>query len=401
MYFTMKAEREGSKVIQSILAHTTEIDDVERAVEDIKSRIPSGEPLKKNTVGIIACHYEFALSGVVKALCEALPFPVVGAITSAQAVPEAADTLFLTLMVLTSDDVEFTVALTASLRGGGSGETVAKTYAEAASAKAERPSLILSYASFMVENSGDEYANVLTSVSGGIPCFGTLAVDDTADFSNCFMIHNGEHYNDRMALLLIYGAIKPRFFIATMSQDKIIGKSALITKSAGHLLMEINDRSVVEYFEDLGLTEASETAYAMTSLPFMLDYGDGTPRVSKVFIRLTPEGHAICAGAMPEGSTLQIGVFDKEDVLFTTGEALEEILANAAGASGILIYSCVSRSMTLGADQLLELNLVKDKLAAGPPFMMAYSGGELCPTRMEDAKAVNRFHNNAFIGCLF
>ncbi|MDR2355635.1 MAG: FIST C-terminal domain-containing protein [Clostridiales Family XIII bacterium] len=387
-------------MIQSILAYTTEIDDVERAVEEVKSRLQSGKTLKKNTVGIIACHYEFALSGVVKALCEALPFPVIGAITSAQAVSEAADALLLTLMVLTSDDAEFTVARTESLHDE-SGERIARAYAEAAAQKAERPALILTYAPFMVENSGDAYVNVLTEASGGAPCFGTLAVDDTADFSNCFMIHNGVHYNDRMVMLLVYGDVKPKFFIATISPGKILDKSALITKSAGHVLMEVNDRPVVEYFEDLGLTKASETAYAMTSLPFMLDYGDGTPQVSKVFIGLSPERYAICAGAMPEGATLYIGVFDKEDVLLTTREAVEKALAEAKGASGLLIYSCISRSMSLGAESLLELNLVKDRIASDLPFMMAYSGGEICPTRISDVKAINRFHNNAFVACVF
>jgi hypothetical protein len=387
-------------MIQSITAYTTEIDDVERAVEEVKSQILPDEQLKKNTVGIIACHYEFALSGVAKALCESLPFPVLGAITSAQAVPSVSDTLFLTLMVLTSDDVEFVAARTPSLRGEP-GKTIAQTYAEAASARPERPALILAYAPFMLENSGDEYVNVLTDVSGGAPCFGTLAVDDTSDFSNCFMIYNGEHSNDQMALLLLYGDVRPKFFIATISPNKILEKSALVTKSAGHILMEVNDRPVVKYFEDLGLTKASETAYAMTSLPFMLDYGDGTPQVSKVFVGLTPEGYAICAGVMPEGATLYIGVFDKEDVLLTTAGAVAEALANAPGASGLLIYSCISRSMSLGADQLLELDLVKEKITDRLPFMMAYSGGEICPTQISDAKAVNRFHNNAFIACLF
>jgi hypothetical protein len=388
-------------MIQSITAYTTEIDDVERATEEVISRIQSGGPLRKNTVGVIACHYEFVLSGVVKALCEALPFPVVGAITCAQALADVSDTLFLTLMVLTSDDAEFTVARTESLRGGEPGKVIAQTYTEAASAKAERPALILSYAPFMPENSGDEYVNVLTSVSGGVPCFGTLAIDDTADFSDCFMICDGEHYNDRMVLLLIYGDIKPKFFIATISPGKILEKSAFVTKSSGHILMEVNDRPVVEYFEDLGLTKASETAYAMTSLPFMLDYGDGTPQVSKVFIGLTPEGYAICAGAMPEGVTFCIGVFDKADVLLTTEDAIKNIIADAGGASGLLIYSCVSRSMTLGADQLMELDLVRETIAGKLPFMMAYSGGEICPTRVTDKTAVNRFHNNAFVACLF
>jgi hypothetical protein len=388
-------------MIRTITAHTTEIDDVELAVKEMQSQLQSSGPLKKNTVGVIACHYEFALSGVVKALHESLSFPILGAITSAQAVAAESGALLLTLMVLTSDDAEFVTAMTSPLRGQ-SGELIANTYTEAASPRNEKPSLILAYAPFMVENSGDEYVNILTKVSGGAPCFGTLAVDDTPDFSNCFMIYNGEHYNDRMVMLLIYGDIKPKFFIATISSDKIIGKSALVTKSEGHILMDVNDRPVVEYFENLGLTKASETAYAMTSLPFMLDYGDGTPWVSKVFIGLSPEKHAICAGAMPEGATLYIGVFDKNDVLLTSEDAVKKALGEAAGgASGLLIYSCISRSMSLGADQLMELDMIKENISDRIPFMMAYSGGELCPTQISKEHAVNRFHNNAFIACVF
>jgi hypothetical protein len=200
---------------------------------------------------------------------------------------------------------------------------------------------------------------------------------------------------------MVYGDIKPQFFIATISDDKILDKSALVTKSAGHVLMEVNDRPVVEYFEGLGLTKASETAYAMTSLPFMLDYNDGTPWVSKVFIGLSPEKYAICAGAMPEGSTLYIGVFDKNDVIHTSEEAVEKALGAAAGASCLLIYSCISRSMSLGADQSMELDLIKGKVSGKLPFMMAYSGGEICPTLISEEKATNRFHNNAFIACVF
>jgi hypothetical protein len=387
-------------MIKTLIAYTTEIDDVEVAIDEVKAHLRLDEQLQKNTVGIIACHYEFVLSGVVKALSESLPFPVLGAITSAQAIREESNALLLTLMVMTSDDVEFVTALTPPLHGE-TGKIVAQAYKDAAASKTEQPALILAYAPFMVENSGDEYVNVITEASGGVPCFGTLAVDDTADFSKCFMIYNGEYSNEQMALLLIYGDVKPKFFIATISPDKILEKSALVTKSAGHILMEVNDRPVVDYFEDLGLTKASETAYAMTSLPFMLDYCDGTPPVSKVFIGLSPEKYAICAGAMPEGTKLHIGVFDKADVLLTTEQAVKNAVPDMAGASGALIYSCISRSMSLGADTLMELDLVKEKIMGKLPFMMAYSGGEICPTQVSDAKAVNRFHNNAFIACIF
>jgi hypothetical protein len=388
-------------MIKTLVACTAEVDDVHIALDEIRTQLDMPHNLMKNAVGIIACHYEFVFSGMVKAIAEALPFDVVGTITSAQAVRGEAGTLLLSLMVLTSDDVSFVTRLTPSLLGEPA-QTITRAYQEAAAGQPQKPALIFTFAPFIMENSGDEYVNVFTQISGGAPCFGTLAVDDTLNFANCFLLYNGEHYPDRMGFILLYGDVTPKFYIATISPAKILEKEALVTKSAGHVLMEVNERPVVEYFEDLGLTKAAETQYAMTSLPFMLDYGDGTPPVSKVFIKLTPEKYAICAGAMPEGAKMKIGIFDRDDVLFTSGAALDDIARDTAGGSGgLLIYSCISRNKTLGADMLAEGMLVREKAGGQTAFMMAYSGGEICPTQVSAAKAINRFHNNAFIACVF
>jgi hypothetical protein len=394
-------------MIKTMVACTAEIDDAGQAVAEIARQLDLENSLLKSSVGIVACHYEFVLSGVARAICGALPFRTVGTITSAQAVPGECGGLLFTLMVLTSDDVAFASGLTPSLLGGASEQAIEQSYRDTAAKSGarpdERPALIFAFAPFIIENSGDTYVGALTRLSGGSPCFGTLAVDDSNNFANCFMLYDGEEYRDRMGMVLLFGDVSPQFCIATISESKIVSDEALVTKSEGHVLMEVNNRPVLDYFEKYGLAKAAETQYAMTSLPFMLDYGDGTPPVSKVFISLTPERHAICASMMPEGSRMKIGVFDRDDVLLTTGGAIDTARACMAGkqASGALIYSCISRNMTLGSNQTAEMELVGDRLRGSAPFMMAYSGGEICPTRTSGAGAVNRFHNNAFVMCLF
>jgi hypothetical protein len=385
-------------MIRTFTAFTENIDDPAAAAAEIREQLQKGQGFLKNTVGIIACHYEFVLSGAAKAVCARLPFEVAGTISSVQATNEAQGALILTLMVLTSDDVGFKTACTASLKGEP-GRAIAEAYTKAAGG--EKPALIFAFAPFMVENSGDEYVRVISEASGGVPCFGTLAVDHTPDFRECYMLFNGEHYRDKMALILVYGDIRPQFYLASISREKLLDKPALVTSSEGHILKEVNGRPVVEYFEGMGLTKATETSYAMTSLPFMLDYGDGTPPVSKVFIGLNEQKYAICAGAMPKGSTLYIGVFDKEDVIFTSRGIIERALGEMDHPSVILGYSCISRSITLGSDTLGEVDVVRKKIAGRVPFFMAYSGGEMCPTQINPSAAINRFHNNTFILCVF
>ena len=385
-------------MIKTFTLLTEEVDDAGLAAGQIMSQLEKAGELHKNTLGIVACHYEYVFSGVLKAVCEALPFDVVGTISQIQGVCGRSGSLLLTILVMTSDDVRFVRAVTPSLLEEP-GRVIAESYGAAAGM--EKPALILAFAPFILQNSGDEYVAALSAASGGAPCFGTLAVDDTMDFSSCFMVADGEHYHDRMAMALVYGDISPKFYVANISHSRLIGRSAVVTKSAGHVLMEVNERPVVEYFEDLGLADASEEQYAMSSLPFLLDYGDDTPMVSKLFIKLSPEKYAICAGAMPEGSRMHIAMSDEEDVMVTTGEALDRMLCDISGASGALIYSCVARCMTLGAKQFGEIGAADGKLGGKLPFMVACSGGEICPSQVSDDLAINRFHNNAFIACMF
>lgn len=385
-------------MLRTITAITGEIDDEELAASQILEQITASGDLLKNTIGIVACHYEFVLSGAFKAVCSALPFNVVGTISSIQSVTAETGSLLLTVMVLTSDDVEFDMVVTPSLIPEPDA-VIRECYRTAK--REQSPALILTFAPYLLENCGDDYVNALTEISGGVPCFGTIAVDDTATFINCFLLAEGAPHRDRMGMILIYGNINPRFYIANISEKRMLERSALITKSTGPLLMEVNERPVSEFLEDLGLLQAAETRYSMASLPLLLDYNDGTPKVSKLFVSLTPEKYAVCAGAMPQGSTMYLTMTNKDDILLTTNETMEQLVNDLDTASGLLIYSCVSRSMALAADQYREIALVKAKIGSRIPYMMANSGGEICPTLISDSKAINRFHNNAFIACLF
>lgn len=438
-------------MIKSYTAYTAEIDDFEIAVKEIKSRLNLDENMMKNTVGILACNYEFVVAGTVRAICKSLPFDVIGSVTTTQGINGIEGLMILTVMMFTSDDVEFRAGISETLRGNCE-KSITDAYNKINninsinSENAESPELIISIAPYMIENSGDVYVETITKVSGGVPCFGTMAMDDSSDFANAYVIYNGENYRDRMGMILLCGNVNPKFYTANISNNKIINQSALITSSEGHVLKEVNDRPVMEFFEKLNLTKAAETSYAMSSLPFMLDYNDGTPLVARIFVAMDENRNAICAGKMPQGATLHIGVTDKDDILLTTAKAVGDAFAENPGAQNMLIYSCLARNMSLDGDIYAEIKHVGAMInAAGgeTQYMIATSGGEICPVaaassvvnasaaadgngnrikrenKKEDekenekkandtnqknknaGKTVNRFHNNTFILCVF
>ena len=387
-------------MVETIVLHTYEIDDIESAVKDIMSQLKK-EKLGKSSVGIISCHHEFINSGVMEAVCNALPFEVTGAVTSSQAVNGVVDTFLLTVTVLTGDDVSFAVKTTKPF-GDEPYSAATQVYTEVFEERLTAPALIFAYLPFVAGLSVDKYVNALTNVSNGVPCFGTVALDSSETFECCFVCVNGKHYIDRGTMIMVYGNIRPKFVLATISPEKILAKPALITKSEGNLVYEVNGHPIAQYFEDLGLTSARESQYAMAAVPFLIDYGDNTPLVSKAFIAHIPDKYAVCAGDVPEGSTIHVGTFDKEDITVTTGEAIDKALDIIAdGATGMIIYSCITRSMSLGGEPMAELELVQSKLADKIPFVMAYSNGELCPMQIDGTCTVNRFHNNTFIACIF
>jgi len=385
-------------MIKTMVATTTELDDTSIAVDEIIAGLDYEGKLLKNTIGIVACHYEFVHTDVFKAICDSLPFDVVGAVASQLSAAGTTGTFLLAITVLTSDDVEFKKVITPSLLGDPK-KTVSDSYNSSVGDK--KPALILTYAPYIIQNCSDDYVNALTEASSGVPCFGTMAVDDTMDFSRSFVLADGEYYRDQMAMVLIYGDISPKFFVAGISENKIIdGKGALVTKSAGSIVMELNERPVVDYFNSLGLVQAGEKLYSMSSLPFLLDFNDGTPKVFRFLVMLSEQQHAICAGAMPQGSTMYIASTDASDVMSTTGEVLSRMKNQLDGVSVVLSYTCVGRAIALGSEQFKEMELMSETLGKDVPYMSALSGGEVCPTEVLADKSINRCHNNTFVACM-
>lgn len=387
-------------LLKTIIVHTRELDDFDAAIASINSQIENQGGLKSNSVGIIACHYEFILSDMVKAICEALPISTVGAVSVTQAVKEDADQLLLTITILTSDDVSFKTCYTTEIDDSCI-EPVENAYREALVGDSEEPALMMAFSPIYMHTSGDELSKIFNTVSGGVPCFGTFAIDETGVFEHAYTIFNGEFSKERVAMLLIYGDVQPHFFLASVSPDRVQQNSALVTKSDKQVLMEVNNKPVGEYFESFGLLDPAKLdSFSLASITFVMDYGDGMPPVSRVFVTYTPDGYAVCAGEIPEGTSIKIGSFNKDDVIQTACKSVGEALEIASDKSCMLMYSCFSRSMSLGSELLAEVDAVRELIGDQIPYMIADSGGEFCPTHIGTDRTVNRFHNNTYIICV-
>ena len=378
-------------------AWTLEIDDPEVALAELLGQLDIDNNLLANSAGFVTCSYDYVETGLLEAICAALPFDVVGCTTLTNANNEQTGTMLLCLTVLTADDCRFVTALTPTLTHDGLYAAIETTVAGVKAELETPPGLVLAFLPMLSAIGGDIILGVLDKALDGAPIFGTIACDfDTALYRNSFTVHNGKCTRDQLAVMLISGNVNPHFVVTATSEQNLHKQQAIITSSEGSILRQVNGMSARDYFTSIGLLQG-DGVEGLSSVPFVVDFNDGTQPIARAIYRLNDDGSAICAGVMPEGGTLSIGRMDVDDILLTAEQSLHKLLAHD-GLCGVITFPCLGRNMVLGVNPFAEVEKVREVMDDRLPWHLAYSGGEVCPVHAGTG-TVNRFHNFTFIAC--
>jgi hypothetical protein len=304
--------------------------------------------------------------------------------------------------VLTSDDVTFSVVYTDPLVSSDIAEVrrlLRIAYDRARAKLSEDPSFIVAAFPIVTEVGGAALLRELDNLCGGIPIFGLLATDQLLRFESSFTIWNGESHQLSLAMILMQGNVNPKFHITAFPEKNVQKRKAIITESDDCLLKKVNDMVFVEYLATLGLTK-KDTIEMMGSVPLLVDYGSGTKPVAIGIYKITPEGYALCGGEMPAGASLSIGLIDYEGIMETAELSVKNV-KNRDEIKGVLMFPCSSRAQMISPNSMDEMKKVLGVLGTETPYMLCYSGGEVCPIYGEDGKTYNRFHNYTFAACVF
>jgi hypothetical protein len=390
-------------MIEAFSAFTSEVDDVEVAAAEILEQLSLEERLLSRTIGLVSCLPEFIESGVVAALQEALPFDLIGQTTIAAASPGSEILETLNILVITSDELEFAYGQTAPITGTDE-QLLAEAYHATVAAHEGKPSLILMYVPLLLNVGGDFVVKAFDEISGQVPLFGSLVIDNTIDYHKASVIFCGEPSPDQLVFVAIYGDIKPQFYQATISHDSIFAEKGVVTSSDGNQLKTVDNMTAVEFLKSKGLVAVANGAVeGVNSFPYIVDFNDGTPPVIRVIFATTPEGYAICLGDIPEGSTLSVGHFDEDEILETTRCCFASFDAAEELHVGI-IFSCIGRYFTMILDPAGEASAAHERIdPSGVSYSFAYSRGEICPmaSMVDKASHRNRFHNSTLVALVF
>ena len=380
-------------MIKSYTATTREIDDPQAAVAEILAMLAPDNNLLKNSLGIISCFSEFEDTGVLKAICDALPFECIGATSCLCSAGQEIDEILFAITVLTSDDCDFkslAIPITEQYE-----QNISSSLTALLGHSPEKPALFFSYFPLMNTVSGDLILSALDEATGSIPLFGMTTVDHTADYSSAKTIYNGNGYSEMAVLCAVFGVPKVEFGVASIDDSNIRKQKAIITESNGNTLIGVNGKLAIEYLEEIGYTR-EEVCTGLGVVPLVIDYMDGPKSVVRAVFTYTPEGHVVCGGKMPVNSTLGLAKhMEKSDVLETAGVNMRAL---SEKGSTILSYSCVARYLVLGMDNTAEAETLIEN-AGGANHMFSYSGGEICPMPGANGKLKNVFHNYTIVFC--
>ena len=379
-------------MIKMFTARTSEVDDINAAVNEIQSRLDLSA-LKKHSGGIIFCHLDYMDSGVAAAICEALPFEIIGMTTMASADDSGYGLFDLTLAVLTSDEVTFPAGITGDINADNFCTEVEQLYKNILSKTKEEPSLLITFMPYLSTVSGDQMLEAMNTICNGVPMWGSISNNTDFSYCNVRTLYNSEIRPAGVAMMALSGKIDPKFIISSIPQSGIGDRRAVITKSDGAVLYEVNDVPILQYLEKMGLIITEES---LSTTPLMVYYENASEPVSLGFYTLFDDGSVLLGGKVPEGTSFAVGSIDPQILLKSADYGLEQILKHSdRGAT--LILPCVTRYIMLSPNQQDELRMIGEKLnESGLPYIMGYSGGEISPITGKDGKLHNRFHNYTF-----
>ncbi|MDR1444246.1 MAG: FIST C-terminal domain-containing protein [Treponema sp.] len=376
-----------------LTAHTFEIDDTDAAVREIQGQLQSQGGFLKNTVGLLFCYMDFISAGTVEAICKALPFDTLGCTTLGAAMPDTIGDIILTLTVLTSDDVEFHAGLSEPLTEKEE-ERIVKVYRETAAQTP--PALILVITPSLYNLAGDMVVGLLDRESRGVPVFGTGALDIDTKIRTPKTVYGGRAYSDRMPVLLFSGNLSPRFFIDSVWDHNVHSQKALVTSAKGNRIITMNNLPAAEYVKKIGLiTEERLDLLFVFPLAVYPDQS-GLPNIFIIYT-INDDGSISCSANIPEGSVVHISSGSGE--VINSAKNITGGLKTARGEAA-LIFSCFSRSVILSNPQDEMEAIRKDLQDSAFPYILIYSGGEICPVYDEKGAAVNRYHNYTIISCV-
>jgi small ligand-binding sensory domain FIST len=401
-------------MIKSYVITVDEIDDVDDALEILREKMADVR-FRKNSLGIISAHPDAVYSGIYKAVCNELAFPVVGISCDDQIADGEIGLYMFSIMILTGDNCSFACGHTADFTQPGDAEAfIGDCYRGLKQELGETPKLALMYTPFSEKCVPSACIEVISSLEPALPIFGTVAhAKKTYEGqSGIITLCKGDVSNEGVVMVLVAGDdVKPKFFVSTFNEEAMVIKDVgIATKCDKTVLMEIDGKNAVSLLDGLGFAKV-KTGYAnmhsgIITVAFVFDYSD-VPGQQPYLVSRQPVEFTDCgismAGYISEGAKISIAASTLESVIESAMGVVCRIKAAIDdGAHTALMYSCMGRRIGMLNNPMKEFEAIKSALdGTGINYTVSYAGGELSPALVTEGRSYNYSHNQTLVACVF
>jgi hypothetical protein len=397
-------------MLKSTTAVTYELDDIQCGISELADETLRNIKTGKNSFGLLLCDSDADHSVLAAGLRQKLGIPIVG--FSATSVFRGHDGFCDSAAILTtvtSDDARFSIAVSEPLTSGNITGQIEVTYNKAKAALDGEPALIMVFPPFIPGIMIDIYPRELGRISGGVPVFGGLPSHD--EIHGKTAVYCGDAASgDRMALLLMSGAVKPVMSVKNFLSP-LTNLKRTVTRSEGSEILMVGDDTFLRFLERFGLDVAKfanpdAKATFFTSYPLLVEHagtasGDGISVVRTLLEVDLETGSGTAIGEVPQGSVISVGILQKSDIGMSARNGLKDLLdkmkLNEDGGykySMVFAVSCVARYYVMAGDETLETEVLCEGLPPNISLSGFYGFGEICPTSIRGG-ADNAAHNES------
>ncbi len=245
--------------------------------------------------------------------------------------------------------------------------------------------------------SGQQIVEALgQNLGAGVPVLGGTA-GDGYQLERTYQFCGREVYSDSVPVLLFSGPLV--YSIAVESGWKPMGEPGLVTRSAGTVVHEIDERPAIDFYRRL----LGENAVPGPENPLAILDEQGAIEC----LRATTSGVDEDSGAINyladvrEGAMVQVTIADRGAILEGCKASVSKAFSDyphGKTPDAALIFSCVARQLLLGTRTSEEIDIVKSVIGTQVPICGFYGYGEIGPRDTNDD--TSKFHNETFVSLI-
>ena len=223
----------------------------------------------------------------------------------------------------------------------------------------------------------------------GVAITGGLASDGTR-FAETVIGLDGQPLPGRVVAVGIHGDSRLQIRYASLGGWDPFGLVRRVTRSRGQIVYEFDDEPALDvYRRYLGEHSAGLPSSALFFPLAVRKDGERRVVVRTVVAIDESEGSLTFAADIPEGSTAQLMMANKDRLISGAENAAMVVMAGASGTPDFaLLVSSVGRRRVLGQRTEEEVEAVSTILGSDVPLAGYYAYGEICPFEVGGAGEV-------------